>query len=81
MAEVGGEDAFHGGVVGQYAVYAGWLLVVEFGQRGDYGDCLLAADEDAACFCFGCGRDDVLEGFANDLDGAVERWELGVGVA
>ena len=50
-----------------------WLWVVEFGQRGDDGDCLLAANEDAVCFCFGCGGNDVLQGFANDLDGAVEQ--------
>ena len=43
MAEVGGEDAFCGGIVGRYAVSAGWMSVVEFGQRGDDGDCLLAA--------------------------------------
>ena len=79
--EVSGEDAFRGGVVGRYAGSACWLLVVEFRQRGDDGDCLLAANEDAACLCFGCGGDDVLEGFANDLDGAVERRASGVVVA
>ena len=47
--------------------------MVEFEQCGDDGDCLLAADEDAACFYFGCRGDDVLQGFTNDLDGAVER--------
>ena len=47
--------------------------MVEFGQHGDDGDCLLAADEDAAYLCFGYRGDDVLEGFANDLDGAVKR--------
>ena len=36
-------------------------------------DYLLDADEDAACFCFGCGGENVLEGFANDLYGAFER--------
>ena len=53
----------------------------EFGQCGDDGDCLVAANEDAACFYFGCGGDDVLQGFANDLDGAVERRASGGGVA
>ena len=71
--EVGGEDAFRGGVVSRYAGSAGWLWVVEFEQHGDDGECLLAADENAACFCFGCGGNDVLQGFANDLDGSVER--------
>ena len=79
--EVSGEDAFRGGVVGRYAGSAGWLSVVDFVQCGDDGDCLLAADEDAACFCFGCGRDDVLQGFSNDLDGAVERRASGSGIA
>ena len=55
--------------------------MVEFGQCGDDGDFLLAADEDAAYFCFGCRGDDVLEGFTNDLDGAIERRASGVGVA
>ena len=73
LAEVGSGDAFCGGVVGQYAGSAGWLLVVEFGQRGDDGDCLLAADKDAACLYFSCGGDNVLEGFKNDLDGTVEQ--------
>ena len=41
---------------------------------------MLAADEDAACFCFGCGGDDFLQGFSNDLDGAVERRASGGGV-
>ena len=58
---------------------AGWLSVVESGQCGDDGDCLLAANEDAACFCFGCREDDILQGFANDLYGAVERREFGGG--
>ena len=56
-------------------------MVVEFGQRGDDEDCLLAADENSACLCFGCRGDDVLEGFTNDLDGAIERRASGVGVA
>ena len=60
LAEVSDEDNFHDGTVGRYAGSAGWLWVVELGQCGDDGDCLLAADEDAACFCFGCGGDDVL---------------------
>ena len=81
LAEVRGEDAFHGGVVGRYAGSAGWLWVVEFGQCGDDGDCLLAADEDAACFCFGCGGDDVLQGFENDLDGYIDWRASGGGVA
>ena len=55
--------------------------MVEFRQRGDDGDCLLAANEDAACFCFVCGGDDVLEGFTNDLDGTVERRASCGGVA
>ena len=55
--------------------------MVEFGQCGDDGDCLLAADEDAACFYFGCRGDNVLEVFTNDLDGAVERRASGCGVA
>ena len=57
--------------------------MVEFGQCGDDGDCLLAADEDATCFCFcfDCGGDDVLQGFANDLDGAVEPRASGGSVA
>ena len=55
--------------------------MVEFGKRGDDGDCLLDTDEDSACLCFGCGGDDVLEGFTNDLDGAVERRASGGGVA
>ena len=73
--EVSCEDAFQGAVVSRYAGSAGWLWVVEFGQCGDDGVCLLAADDDATCFffCFGCGGDNVLQGFANDLDGAVER--------
>ena len=61
--EVGSEDAFRGGVVGRYADSAGWLSVVEFGQCGDDGDCLLAADEDSDCFCFGYRGDHVLEFF------------------
>ena len=81
MAEVSGEDAFRGGVVGRYAGSAGWLLVVESGQFGDDGDCMLAVDEDVTCLCFGCGGDGVLEGFTNDLDGAVERRVSGGGVA
>ena len=76
-----GEDAFHGGVVVQYAGSDGWLLVVEFGQRGDDGDCLLAADEDAICFYFGFGGDNVLEGFANGLDGDIEQRASGVCIA
>ena len=55
--------------------------MVEFVQCGDDGDCLLAADEDAACLCFGCGGDNVLQVFANDLDGAVERRAFRGGVA
>ena len=55
--------------------------MVEFGKCGDDGDCLLADDEDAACFCFGCGGDNVLQGFANDLDGAVDRRASDGGVA
>ena len=55
MAEVSGENAFCGGIFGRYAVSFGWLWVVEFGQCGDDGDCLLATDEYAAYFCFGCG--------------------------
>ena len=41
----------------------------------------MAADEDAACLCFGYGGDNVLDGFTNDLDGAVERKVSGGGVA
>ena len=78
--EGSGEDAFCGGFVGRYAGSTGWLRVVEFGQCGDDGECLLAADEYAACFCFGCGGDDVLQVFANDLDGAVEQMASGGGV-
>ena len=55
--------------------------MVEFGQRGDDGDFLLAANEDAACFCFGCRGNNVLQGFANDLDGSVERRASGGGIA
>ena len=55
--------------------------MVDFGQCGDDGYCLLAANEDAAYFCLGCGRDKVLKGFANDLDGAVEKSASGGGVA
>ena len=79
--EVGSEDAFCGGIVGRYAGSAGWLWVVEFGHRGDDGDCLLAADEDATCFCFGYGGNDVLQGFENDLNGSVDRMASGGGVA
>ena len=50
LAEVSGEDAFCGEIVGRYLVSFGWLWVVEFGQCSDDGDCLLATDEDAACF-------------------------------
>ena len=60
LAEVSGEDAFPGGIVGRYAVSFGWLWVVELGQCDDDGDCLLATDEDATCFCFGCGGNNVL---------------------
>ena len=77
--EVRGEDALRGGVVGRYA--AGWFSVVEFGQCGHDGGCLVAANEDAACFCFVCGGDDILQGFANDLVGAVERRASRGGVA
>ena len=56
-------------------------MVVEFRQSGDDEDCLLAADEDAACFCFGCGGNDVLQGFSNDSGGSVERRASGGGVA
>ena len=55
--------------------------MAEFVQRSDDGDCLLAADEDAAYFCFGCGGNDVLQGFVNDLDGSVERRASVGGVA
>ena len=79
--EVSCEDAFQGAFVSRYAGSAGWLWVVEFGQCGDDGDCLLAADEYSTCFCFRCGGDDVLQGFANDLDGAVERRASGGGFA
>ena len=78
---MGGEDAFRGGVVGLYAGSSGWLLVAEFRQRGDDGDCLLASNGDAICLCFGCGGDNVLEGFKNALDGAVEWRASGGGVA
>ena len=57
------------------------LWVVEFGQCGDDGNGLLAADKDATCFCFGCGGNNVLQGFANNLDGSVERRSSGGGVA
>ena len=57
------------------------MWVVEFKQHGDDGDFLLAADEDAACLCFGWEGNDVLQGFANDLDGSVEQRESGGGVA
>ena len=60
LAEVSSEEAFRSGIVGRYEVSFGWLWGVEFGQCGDYGDCLMATDEDAACFCFGCGGNDVL---------------------
>ena len=56
-----------------------WWL--NFGQSSHDEDCLLAADKDAACLCFGCRRDNVLEGFTNDLYGAVERKAFGGGVA
>ena len=79
--EVGDEDAFCGEIVGRYAGYAGWLSVVDFGQRGDDGDCLLAANEDAACFCFGCRGNDFLQGFVNDLDGSVQQRASRGGVA
>ena len=55
--------------------------MVEFGHRGDDGYFLLAADEYAACLCFSCEEDDVIEDFKNDLDGAVERRASGGGVA
>ena len=55
--------------------------MVGFRQCGDDGDCLMAADEDAACFYFGCRGDDVLKSFANDLYGTVERRSSGSGVA
>ena len=55
--------------------------MVEFGQCGYYGDCMLATNEDAACFFFGGGGDNVLQGFTDELDGAVERRDSGVGVA
>ena len=51
LAEVSGEDAFCGVIVGLCAVSFGWLWVVEFGQYGEHGDCLLDTDEDAAYFC------------------------------
>ena len=54
--------------------------MLEFGQCGDDGDYLLATDEDAACFCFGCRGNDFLYGFANNLDGSVERRVSGGGV-
>ena len=60
LAEVSGEDAFCGVIVGRCAVSFGWLWVVEFEQCGDDGDYLLATDEYAACFCFGCGGNYVL---------------------
>ena len=59
LAEVSGEDDFCSGIVGRYAVSFGCLWVVEFGQCGDDGYCLMAADEDTACLCFGCGGNDV----------------------
>ena len=55
--------------------------MVEFGQCGDDGDCLVAADEDAACLCFGYGGDDVLQGFTNDLDSTIERRASGGGIS
>ena len=55
--------------------------MVDFGQCGDDGYCLLVANEYAACFCFGCGGDGVLQSFANDLVGAVERRSSRGGVA
>ena len=81
MAEVDGEDVFRGGVVIRYVGSDGWLWVVEFGQHGDDGNCLLAADEDAACFCFGCEGKYVLQGFANNVDSSVEWRASGVSVA
>ena len=38
-------------------------------------------NEDAACFCFSCRGDDVLQVFSNDLYVAVERRASGGGVA
>ena len=35
---------------------------------------VLGICEYAACFCFGSGGDDILEGFAEDVDDAVEAW-------
>ena len=55
--------------------------MVEFGQSGDDGDRLLDVDEDAACLCFGCGGNDVLKSFTNDMDGSFERRASGGGVA
>ena len=60
LAEFSGEDAFCGGIFGRYTVPFGWLWVVEFRQCGDDGDCLLATNEDAAYFCFGCRGNIVL---------------------
>ena len=59
LAEISSEDAFGGGIFSRYAVSFGWLWVIELVPCGDDGDCLLAADEDAACFCFGCGVNNV----------------------
>ena len=55
--------------------------MVEFGQRGDDEDCLLASNKDSTCLCFVCGGDDVMESFTNYLDGSVERRASGGGVA
>ena len=42
---------------------------------------LVTLNLSVVCCCFGCGEDNVLQGFANDLDGAVERRASGGGVA
>ena len=33
----------------------------------------LSVMEDAGCFCFGCGSDYMLNGFAFNEDGAIEK--------
>ena len=68
LAHFGVENALGGIVVGFEGCSGLGLGMAEFFEGGAHGTSVFAAHVDAASFCFGGGRDDVLDRFAEDVD-------------
>ena len=72
MSHLGVENPLRRVVIGLKRGAGDGLLVAKFFQGDDHGAGMLSAHVDSGGLCFRGGRDDVSDGFAEDVDGSVD---------